>query len=78
VPLFEWRVSSQPETDAAQESERLVAWLRLPAIALIAAGQQIDPEPAEYAFTVALVLFAAWSAALLARLHVRPISERLR
>ena len=31
----------QPEREAAQESERLIAWLRLPAIALIAAGQQI-------------------------------------
>jgi two-component system NarL family sensor kinase len=66
-----------PETRAAHESERLVAWLRLPALALIAAGQRLDhPEPAEEAFTVALVLFAAWSAALLAWLYIRPISER--
>ena len=66
-----------PEGEAAHESERLVAWLRLPAVALIAAGQKIDhPEPAERAFTIALVLFAVWSAALLAWLYIRPISER--
>ena len=69
---------STPETEAAQESERLLAWLRLPALALIAAGQQLDhPEPSDRAFTIALVVFAAWSAALLAWLYVRPISERL-
>jgi two-component system, NarL family, sensor kinase len=68
----------QPETEAAQESERLLAWLRLPAIALIAAGERIaHPDPAEGAFAVALVLFAVWSAALLAWLYIRPISERL-
>jgi two-component system NarL family sensor kinase len=69
---------STTEGGAAQESERLLAWLRLPALALIAAGQQLDhPEPADRAFTVALVLFAAWSAGLLAWLYIRPISERL-
>jgi two-component system, NarL family, sensor kinase len=66
-----------PETEAAHESERLVAWLRLPALALIAAGQRLDhPHPSERAFTIALVVFAAWSAALLAWLYIRPISER--
>jgi two-component system NarL family sensor kinase len=69
---------STPETEAAYESERLVAWLRLPAIALIAAGQKLShPEPAETAFTITLVIFAVWSAALLAWLYIRPISERL-
>jgi two-component system, NarL family, sensor kinase len=78
VPAVDWRGPPQPETEAAQESERLVAWLRLPAIALIAAGQRIDhPDPAEGAFAVALVLFAAWGAAYLAWLYIRPISERL-
>ena len=67
-----------PESEAAHEGERLVAWLRLPALALIAAGQTLDhPEPAERAFTIALVVFAAWSAAILAWLSIRPISERL-
>ena len=67
-----------PESEAAHEGERLVAWLRLPALALIAAGQTLDhPEPAERAFTIALVVFAAWSAAILASLSIRPISQRL-
>jgi two-component system NarL family sensor kinase len=52
--------------------------LRLPAIALLAAGEQLEhPEPNEHAFAIALVLFAAWSAALLAWLYIRPISEGL-
>jgi len=68
---------SQPEYDAAQESERLVAWLRVPAIALIAAGQRIEhPNPAGDAFALALVIFAAWSAGVLAWVYVRPVSER--
>jgi two-component system, NarL family, sensor kinase len=72
------RGSSQTEDDAAQESERLVAWLRLPAIALIAAGQRIEhPNPAGDAFAIALVIFAAWSAGVLAWVYVRPVSERL-
>ena len=72
------RGSSQPDYDAAQESERLVAWLRLPAIALIAAGQRIEhPNPAGDAFAIALVIFAAWSAGVLAWVYVRPVSERL-
>jgi two-component system NarL family sensor kinase len=78
VPAVDWRGPPEPESEAAQESERLVAWLRLPAIALIAAGQRIDhPDPAEGAFAVALVLFAAWSGAFLAWLYIRPISERV-
>jgi two-component system, NarL family, sensor kinase len=78
VPAVDWRGSAQPDVEAAQESERLVAWLRLPAIALIAAGQRIDhPDPAEGAFAVALVLFTAWSAGYLAWLYIRPISERV-
>jgi len=78
VPAADLRRPQQAETEAAQESERLVAWLRLPAIALIAAGQRIDhPDPAEGAFAVALVLFAAWGAAFLAWLYIRPISERI-
>jgi two-component system NarL family sensor kinase len=78
VPAVDWRGRPHAEVEAAQESERLVAWLRLPAIALIAAGQRIDhPNPADRAFTIALALFAAWAAAYLAWLYVRPISERV-
>jgi two-component system, NarL family, sensor kinase len=78
VSASDGRGPPQPEREAAQESERLIAWLRLPAIALIAAGQQIaHPEPAERAFTIALVLFAVWSVAFLGWVYVRPISQRL-
>jgi two-component system NarL family sensor kinase len=77
VPALDGHGSSEPE-DAAQESERLVAWLRLPAIALIAAGQRIDhPNPAGGTFAVALVIFAAWSAGLLAWVYLRSVSEQL-
>ena len=64
--------------EAAAEAERIVAWLRLPAIALIALGQSLaHPNPETTAFLVALVLFSAWSAAVVAWVHLRPVSERL-
>jgi two-component system NarL family sensor kinase len=62
---------------ATTESERLVAWLRLPAIGLIAAGQQLGhPNPAPGWFAVTIVAFAGWSAAVLAWVHLRPTGER--
>jgi two-component system NarL family sensor kinase len=64
--------------EAAAEAERVVAWLRLPAIALLALGQGLaHPNPQETAFLVALALFSAWSAGLLAWVHLRPAGERL-
>jgi two-component system, NarL family, sensor kinase len=78
VSALEWRGTTAAESHAAQESERLVAWLRLPAIALLAAGQRIDhPNPADRAFAIVLVAFAAWSGGLLAWLYLRPVTERL-
>jgi two-component system NarL family sensor kinase len=69
---------AEGELAAATETERLVALLRLPVIALLAAGQQLQhPNPAERPFAVALVLFAAWSCALLALVYARPASRRL-
>jgi two-component system NarL family sensor kinase len=63
---------------ASAEAERVVAWLRLPAIALLALGQGLaHPNPEESAFLAALVLFSAWSAALLAWVQMRPAGERL-
>jgi len=60
------------------EAERIVAWLRLPAIALFALGEGLThPNREETAFIVALVLFSAWSAAVLAWVHLRPAGERL-
>jgi two-component system NarL family sensor kinase len=64
--------------EAAAEAERVVAWLRLPAIALLALGQGLaHPNPKEAAFVVALVAFSAWSAGVLAWVHLRPAGERL-
>lgn len=64
--------------EAAAEAERLVAWLRLPAIALLALGQGLPhPNRHDTAFLIALVVFSAWSAAMLAWVYLRPVSERL-
>ena len=50
--------------EATAESERVVAWLRLPAIALIALGRTLlHPNPSGTAFLVVLALYSAWSAA---------------
>jgi two-component system NarL family sensor kinase len=71
--------STFPEAygEATAESERLVAWLRLPAIALIALGQGLaHPNPEETGFLVTLGVFSAWSAGLLAWVHLRPAGER--
>lgn len=58
--------------EAAAEAERVVAWLRLPAIALIALGQGLaHPNPEETAFIVALVAYSAWSAGVLAWVYLR-------
>jgi two-component system NarL family sensor kinase len=63
--------------EATAESERVVAWLRLPAIALIALGQGLThPNPDETGFLITLGLFSAWSAAVLAWVHLRPAGER--
>jgi two-component system, NarL family, sensor kinase len=62
--------------EAISESERMVAWLRLPAIALVALGQGSENPDAEHAaFVVALVLFAVWSAGVLAWVYLRPVGE---
>lgn len=62
---------------AATEAERVVAWLRLPAVALLALGQGLEhPNPAETRFFVVLALFAAWSVAVLAWAHVGRIRSR--
>jgi two-component system, NarL family, sensor kinase len=78
VPARAERVATDPETTAAAESERLVAWLRLPAVGLIAAGQQLGhPNPAPGLFAITIVAFAVWSAGLLAWVHLHPAGERL-
>jgi two-component system, NarL family, sensor kinase len=64
--------------EAAAEAERLVAWLRLPAIALLALSQGLPhPNPHDTAFLIVLIVFSAWSAGLLAWVHLRSAGERL-
>jgi two-component system NarL family sensor kinase len=63
--------------DAATETERLVAWLRLPAIALFVLARSLphpNPEPVD--FYVTLGLFSAWSIAALVWVTVRPPGSR--
>ena len=65
------------QREATAESERVVAWLRLPAIALIALGQGLaHPNPERTWFLVTLALFSAWSAGVLAWVYLRPVGER--
>jgi two-component system NarL family sensor kinase len=64
--------------EATAESERVVAWLRLPAIALIALGQGLaHPNPETTWFLVMLAVFSAWSAGVLAWVYLRPAGEKL-
>jgi two-component system, NarL family, sensor kinase len=64
--------------EATAEAERIVAWLRLPAIGLIALGQGIDhPDPQRTGFLVMLAIFAAWSIGMLVWVHLRPVGTRL-
>jgi two-component system NarL family sensor kinase len=62
--------------EATAEAERAVAWLRLPAIGLIALGESIGPNEQRAWFVAVLALFAAWSAAVLAYVHLRRAGER--
>lgn len=60
---------------AATQTERLVAWLRIPAVALIGAGHGLGNQR-ENGFFVALGIFAAWSACVLVWVYARPVSQR--
>jgi two-component system, NarL family, sensor kinase len=64
--------------EATTEAERVVAWLRLPAIGLLALGQGLThPNPEQVGFLVMLAVYSAWSAGLLAWVYLRPATERL-
>ena len=66
------------------EAERVVAWLRLPAILLIAAGEHLNkpddpvwyPSPEHVSFFVALLAYLAFSVAALLIVHLLPLSPR--
>lgn len=63
---------------ASAESERLVAWLRLPVIALLALGATVNGSEQEgFGFFVAIALFAGWAIGLVVWVHWRPAGEAL-
>jgi two-component system NarL family sensor kinase len=63
------------ESAAATETERLVAWLRIPAIGLIAAGHGLaHPNPNDEAFLIAISVFAAWSVGVLVYVYLREVT----
>jgi two-component system NarL family sensor kinase len=67
-----------PLGGAAVEAERVVAWLRLPAIALIALAESLPHIYGQTTeFHAALGIFAAWSVGLLAWTYLRPVSGRV-
>ena len=71
------RLAALAESTAG-DTERVVAWLRLPAIALFAAGEAlVAPNPDHAQFLVSLALFSAWSVGMLAWTQLRPVSSRL-
>jgi two-component system NarL family sensor kinase len=71
-------IAPAPSREAAAEAERVVAWLRLPAIALLALGEGLaHPNRERTAFLIALVVYSAWSAGMLAWVHLREPDERL-
>ena len=71
------RIGTAVSREAAAEAERVVAWLRLPAIALIALGQGVESPNPDSGFTIVLALFTAWSLATLVWVHVRAVSPKL-
>jgi hypothetical protein len=59
------------------EAERVVAWMRLPAIVLLAYGEGLEhPNPQRTGFVITLAAFSAWSAGVLAWVHIRDASPR--
>lgn len=69
------RVALTSLVEATKETERIVAWLRLPIVALLVAGQGIEhPHPHDTAFALAIALFSAWSVGLIVFVYARPVT----
>jgi two-component system NarL family sensor kinase len=63
--------------EAAGETERLVAWLRLPAIGLLLLSRSIPhPNPERTGFNITLALFALWSVGALVLVTMRRADPR--
>jgi two-component system, NarL family, sensor kinase len=64
--------------EATASSERIVAWLRLPAIGLIALGETLThPNTDKEGFYITLALYTAWSISTLVFVHLRAVGERV-
>jgi two-component system NarL family sensor kinase len=66
---------SLPAAAPTEEAERLVAWLRIPAIVLIGASHGLG-NPQQRGFYPALAVFAVWAVGLLAWVYLRPVTAR--
>ena len=65
------------ERESLTETERRVAWLRLAALPVIAAGQQIpNPEPLTAEFLVAIGLLCVYSLGALVWVYRLPVTRR--
>lgn len=65
------RLTRPLSVEAAGEPERIVAWLRLPLIGLLALGEGLPhPNSQTVAFVITLAFFSAWSAAVLAWVYI--------
>lgn len=73
------RLTAAIRGDAAgAEAERLVAWLRLPAIALLALAEWVNSAGEDRSgFRLAIAIFAAWAVVLLVWVHRRPAGAAL-
>jgi len=77
LPLGDQTAAARLERESLAETERAVAWLRLAAVPLIAAGQQLPhSEPLSTEFLVALALFWAYSLAALGFVYRFPVTRR--
>lgn len=66
------------ERESLAETERRVSWLRLAAVPVVAAGQQLPhAEPLSAEFLVVLALFWVYSLATLGWVYRRPVTRRL-
>jgi two-component system NarL family sensor kinase len=61
------------DDSAAAEVERIVAWLRLPAIVLVALSARVDRLDVDrFGFYLGVVVFSAWALGVVAWVHRRP------
>lgn len=78
-PAWLTEPSGSPADVAVSETERIVAWLRLPAIGLVAASYALPPNPKTETvpFLIVMTLYSLWALSVLARVHAAAASRRL-